>query len=843
VAATEIARDTTPVNGNEHRPSGPRRPGPLAFWRSLALWPRLAIGVTLGFTALFAGLSVLALRAVDESTNRILRERLAIAEMLSQDFDRLLTQAFSQLAAFRPGASSASEQRPLLAEIYRQGAGEFATLSLLDRSGRVVLSLGPGAPPAAARLGTKGYVARVLASGRRDISAPFWDARRRPVVVLSVPLRSRAGRLSGMLVGALDLAGPDVIEQLDTAKHLGATGHADLVGPGGIALASTDPGDMLKPGEHPAFYRRMLTAPKPGIADVPYMPWMPDAASMAHVRHEMAFARLSVAPWGVALGGTVSETFAPAHRLRRTLLLAGGGSLATLWLLTLLTARFLVRPVRVLTRAAEGMASGDLERPVRVSEGGEIGVLAESLEAMRAQLKDSLETVHRWGEELELKVGARTAELNARNRQLAAVIAVMTAATEVHDLEGMLRRCLDVVLEQTGMDAAAVRLLGGGHGEPAEAVVRGTWSDFPCRSCTDRSCVAATAGGQPLYLGRRGREWLHPGCPLTAEALAVLPLRGPSGVLGVLTLARRHGELPTPEERPVLTAICDQITGAVENARLAAELRRMEAQHEVQRLRSELISAVSHELRTPLGFIKSYATTLLREDAPIDAATRRHFLEIVDEETDKLAHMIDELLDASRLQAGRLPIERKPVRLPALVARAVDKARPTLEASGHTVTLRLTDDELPVLADALRIEQVLDNLLDNAARYSEPNSPIEVDLIVEDEHALLSVTNRGETIPEAEHEQIFEPFYRGHNAKQRGIRGAGLGLAISRGIIEAHDGKIWTESLQGKATTFLLSLPLAHHRETPVSRRAPNGQPRRSPEQAGLPPARETKVI
>ena len=127
------------------------------------------------------------------------------------------------------------------------------------------------------------------------------------------------------------------------------------------------------------------------------------------------------------------------------------------------------------------MASGNLDRTVSVSEGGEIGVLAESLETMRAQLKDSLETVRRWGEELELKVGDRTAELNARNRQLAAVSAILAAANETHDLEGMLRRCLDVVLEQTAMDAAAVRLLDDGSGRPAEVVAAAAWSDFPCR--------------------------------------------------------------------------------------------------------------------------------------------------------------------------------------------------------------------------------------------------------------------------------------------------------------------------------------------------------------------------
>ena len=786
---------------------GERR-SPAALWRRLTLWPRLAIGVTIGFVVLFAGFSMLGIRAVDASTNRILHERLAITEELAQDFDGLLEHRFSDLTAFDARPSPPGIERRLLAEIYHASGGAFTTLSLLDRNGRVVSSLGPGAPAAGARLAGKPYVAGVLATGRRTISAPFRDSRHRPVVALSVPVRAQGG-VHGVLVGTLDLAGPDVTERLDAARRFGSTGHAELVGPGGTTLASTEPGSVLDPGEHMGFYDTMLKAGAPGVANVAVTPNHDEPAALEHERHTMAFVRLSSAPWAVALGGTESETYAPARHLRQTLMLAGGGSLAALWLLTLLGARLLVRPVRDLTRAAEKMASGDLENTVSVSEGGEIGVLAESLEAMRVQLRDSLETVRRWGEELEVKVGDRTAELNARNRQLAAVSAILAAANETHDLEGMLHRCLDVVLRQTGVDAAAVRLLDDGRGDPTETVARGSWAEFPCPRCTDDLSRAVTADGRPVYLDGRERERLHPDCAVTAEALAVLPLRGPSGVLGVLTIGRRHGPLPTAEERPILAAICDQIAVAVENTRLAGELRRLEARHEVQRLRSELISAVSHELRTPLGFIKSYATTLLREDTPIEVATRRHFLEIIDEETDKLDHMIDELLDVSRLQAGRLPIEPTPVALGALVSRVVDKARPTLEASGHAVTLRLPTEDLPVLADALRIEQVLDNLLENAARYSDATSAVEISVVVEEDRAIVSVTDRGDRIPTAELEQIFEPFYRGRNATQRGIRGAGLGLAICRGIVEAHGGKIWSENGRDHATTFVLTLPLA----------------------------------
>lgn len=797
VATPTVWRDTVSVNRNGRR----RLP---AFWRGLRLWPRLAIGATAGFLILFLGFSALALRAVDASTNRILHERLAITEELADDFDGLLEHRFADLVAFDARPAPPEVQRRLLAEVYRASGGAFTSVSLLDRNGRTLEAFGPSASSATEHLTRTGYVGRALRTGTRAISPAFRDGRGRPIVALGVPVRVRGGR--GLLIGTLDLAGQDVVGRLGAARSLGRTGHAELVGPAGIALASTEGGAALVPGEHLAFYRTMLRTSQPAVADVSTAPSAQEPAELQHARHVMAFVQLTAAPWAVALGGTTDETYAPARHLRRTLILGGGGALAALWLLTLLGARLLVHPVRGLTRAAEEMASGDLERSVHVSEGGEIGVLAESLETMRVQLKGSLDTVRRWGEDLELTVADRTAELNARNRQLAAVSAILAVANRAHDLDDLLSGCLDVALEQTGADAAAIRVVDEGDSEPTEAVAHGTWTAFPCRDCTDRFPESGDA--RPVYLDAQQREHGHPGCLLGDGAISFLPLQGRSGYIGSLTLGRRDGVVPGEDERPILTAIADQIAVAVENARLAAELRRLEAQHEVQRMRSELISAVSHELRTPLGFIKSYATTLLREDAPIDDATRRRFLGIVDEETDKLEHMIGELLDAGRLQAGRLPIEPEPILLDALVAHAVEKAEPSLRAQGHRVAVRLPGHEVHVLADPLRIEQVLDNLLENAGRYASPASPVDVALLAEGSHAIVTVTDRGDGLPADDLEPIFEPFYRGRNATSRRIRGAGLGLSISRGIVEAHGGRIWAETGEGR-TTFLFTLPVA----------------------------------
>ena len=231
-------------------------------------------------------------------------------------------------------------------------------------------------------------------------------------------------------------------------------------------------------------------------------------------------------------------------------------------------------------------------------------------------------------------------------------------------------------------------------------------------------------------------------------------------------------------------------------------------------MKAEFISAMSHELRTPLGFIKGYATTLLRDDIAVDPATRREFLQIIDEESGKLQRMIDELLDASRLQAGRLQISRSTINLRELLEGALHKAVPTIEESGHTLEVHLPPNDVEVIADGSRIEQVLHNLLDNATRYSDPGTSIQVESTVRNHEVILTVKDHGDGIPPHELELVFEPFYRGENSRRRGVRGTGLGLAISKGIIESHGGRLWVESAPGGGSAFRFTIPLAPHNAT-----------------------------
>ena len=238
------------------------------------------------------------------------------------------------------------------------------------------------------------------------------------------------------------------------------------------------------------------------------------------------------------------------------------------------------------------------------------------------------------------------------------------------------------------------------------------------------------------------------------------------------------------------------------------DLARAAAQRELDRMKAEFTSAVSHELRTPLGFIKGYATTMLRDDLTIDEATRQEFLQVIDEESSKLQWMIDDLLDASRLQAGELQLKQEEIPLREFLESSLAKSSPSLKDKGHTL-IRELDAGTYVWADPARIEQVLHNLVNNAARYSDPGSSITVKAVVHDKQAVVSVIDHGDGIPHHELKRVFDPFYRGENSERRGVAGVGLGLSISHSIIESHGCRLWVDSEPGRGSIFSFTLPLS----------------------------------
>ncbi len=226
---------------------------------------------------------------------------------------------------------------------------------------------------------------------------------------------------------------------------------------------------------------------------------------------------------------------------------------------------------------------------------------------------------------------------------------------------------------------------------------------------------------------------------------------------------------------------------------------------ESEELRNTFVSVVSHELQTPIAIIKGYASTLAREDAHWDADTLRARLKAIEEESDRLNHLLGNLLYASRIHAGGLKMERSELDL-AEVTRSVAR-RFAARGPDLDISVRFPANFPLVVADRERIEEVLLNLLDNGVKYSARGRRIRVRGRVSEEDVIISVADTGQGIPLREQERIFERFQRLDNSAARRTQGAGLGLYICRAIVEAHGGKIWVQSELGRGSTFSFSLP------------------------------------
>jgi two-component system phosphate regulon sensor histidine kinase PhoR len=252
---------------------------------------------------------------------------------------------------------------------------------------------------------------------------------------------------------------------------------------------------------------------------------------------------------------------------------------------------------------------------------------------------------------------------------------------------------------------------------------------------------------------------------------------------------------------PAASGATAQARGAVIVLHDITELRRLE------RVRRDFVANVSHEFKTPLTAIQGFAETLLA-GALEDQRNNRKFVEIIRDQSMRLARLTDDLLKLARIEAGKLELESHLVAADTLVQSCVEAAR--MEAHRKNITVSVeTPIDLPLLdGDQDGLREVLQNLLDNAVHYTPPGGRVTVRAERQGNLAVLSVEDTGIGIPQAEHERIFERFYRVDAARSREAGGTGLGLSIAKHIVEAYDGRIWVESEVGAGSAFRFTVPL-----------------------------------
>lgn len=291
---------------------------------------------------------------------------------------------------------------------------------------------------------------------------------------------------------------------------------------------------------------------------------------------------------------------------------------------------------------------------------------------------------------------------------------------------------------------------------------------------------------------------------LNRPFLLGIPLQVHDLLIGVLVFIRFGSPPFSSDEISLAEFIAQQISLLLERHILQEQMKVVEAQNQQAKLQESFISTITHELRSPLGFIKGYTTTLLRSDMAWDEKTQQEFLNIIDQETDHLEELIENLLDSARLQSGQLPMNFQPVRLDGLMNDVMARARlhhPELKILYESEKIDGT-----VIGDPRRLSQVLENIISNGVKYA-PGSPLFIRIRPEDGSIYLTIEDHGAGISPAYVPHLFQRFFRSpdHNPN---VHGSGLGLFICKQIIDAHRGQIYVTSEVGKGTIFHIKLPL-----------------------------------
>lgn len=400
------------------------------------------------------------------------------------------------------------------------------------------------------------------------------------------------------------------------------------------------------------------------------------------------------------------------------------------------------------------------ERTEQAVLGAEIGVILTSSDPIQKKLQRYATTIVRHFEALRIHIWTLTGE------------------TQILDLQTSTDNHLDENHKQVPVGQGIIGLIAQNRQPYISA-------DIAHDPLIDR----AWAAGTPLLA--------FAGYPLTVQDKVV-------GVMAVLS-----SQPLSPSALEAVSSITDELALAIQQAQnaLENELLYRQAQEAVE-LRDVFLSVASHELKTPLTSLMANVQLFIQR------ATRDHSLNdrdkrtlgIILEQTGRLNHLIGALLDISRLQNGKLTIQREPMDLAELVKRLVHEVQPTLER--HTITLDDYPGALPLFGDEIRLEQVIQNLLQNAIKYSPKGGTIIVRVGMEDGMAFVAVTDQGIGIPQNALPHLFDRFFQVPNAYQRNISGMGLGLYIVREIVGLHGGTIDVHTVEGQGSTFTVKLPI-----------------------------------
>jgi signal transduction histidine kinase len=390
---------------------------------------------------------------------------------------------------------------------------------------------------------------------------------------------------------------------------------------------------------------------------------------------------------------------------------------------------------------------------------------------------------------------AAASETQAR-RQVAAFHAAILAGVAEDGVDAGIRSMVQTIGRDLGCEAFAVLMLEEDADGVTTIVATGVHGDPGYRAGL-RFPAGDGRLGRAAVDGRAG-VWEDP-------AEAVVPLRAEGFLIGLL-----HERSTTPgaidrERLLLLGRLADQVGLVVQAARLrASQEETLQRLRELDEMKSDFVAITSHELRTPLAAIRGFINTLRRRLDELSGAETREFLEIVDQQTDRLIRLVEDLLVVSRIEAGKITFHPEPIEPGPFLERIVTGM------GEHAARIQVSAHEgLPgaMLVDPQRLAQILTNLLQNAVKFSSPETAVTLDVEAVEHGVAFTVTDHGPGIAAEEHERVFERFHQTDSAATRRSEGAGLGLYITKQLVEAMGGRIELRSDLGVGSTFRVTLP------------------------------------
>ncbi len=476
-----------------------------------------------------------------------------------------------------------------------------------------------------------------------------------------------------------------------------------------------------------------------------------------------------------------------------------------------LLGRSIASAVERLVSATRRIGEGDYDDPVPVRTSDELGALGREIDRMRVQLREKVRQLEELNRDLERKVEERTDALREANERLSLIHEVTNAVNSSLDFQQIFAAVVAGTRRLIDFDQASITRILDSQTATVFAISGNPEGPQGKKIPLAASRVAdvVTRRTPTVYDVPLGRVERVEEDTLSLSAIrreVVLPLVVGDQVIGTFNLGSRRKDAFSAPEITVLAQIAAELGVALLQAE--AYEREHEAAlklKELSDLKSEFVSKVSHELRTPLTSIMGAADNLLDGiTGPIDERPRA-YLQRIKENGDRLLRLINELLDLSRIEAGKEEVQATRFALDAMIRETLETLKP-LAAQHHVRLAAVEPPPLVIRADRDKVSRVLINLLHNGIQFTPAGGQVEVRVLDQKTAVKLIVRDSGVGIPAIELERIFDKFHQVRGARSRRA-GSGLGLAISRQLVEMHGGRLTAESTPGQGSTFTIELP------------------------------------